>query len=54
MLEIIIPLHLLFIIFGDGVTYMKGGVEETSEKAIQYHELETNEGPKRSSICKYS
>ncbi|RZB38818.1 unc-79 -like [Asbolus verrucosus] len=50
MLEIIIPLHLLFTIFGDGVTYMKGGAEETAEKAIKYHELETNEGPKRSSI----
>lgn len=53
MLEIIIPLHLLFNIFGDGVTFMKGGVEETTEKAILYHDTETNEGPKRGSICKY-
>lgn len=53
MLEIIIPLHLLFAIFGDGVTYMKGGTDENAEKAIQYHEhLEVNEGPKRGSICK--
>ncbi|XP_044257463.1 protein unc-79 homolog isoform X1 [Tribolium madens] len=54
MLEIIIPLHLLFTIFGDGVTYMKGGVDETAEKAIQYYDAETTEGPKRNSICKYT
>lgn len=42
MLEIIIPLHLLFTIFGDGVTYMKGNIEdESAQKSIEYpgHEI---------------
>lgn len=53
MLEIIIPLHLLFIIFGEGVMYMKEGADENAEKAIQYYEPESLDRPKRGSLCLY-
>ncbi|KAF5283433.1 hypothetical protein FQA39_LY04809 [Lamprigera yunnana] len=51
MLELIIPLHLLFSIFGDGVRVMKNGMpQEESEKPVRYYKHEPTEGLRCSSI----
>lgn len=53
-MEIIIPLHLLFAIFGEGVSYMKDGVVDNDDNAKKMLELEIPkpDHPKRGSICK--
>lgn len=54
MLEIVIPLHLLFSIFGEGVKQTKDmPQEEMNDKAIKYYTTENNTGPKEGSICKF-
>nr|XP_023011875.1 protein unc-79 homolog isoform X2 [Leptinotarsa decemlineata] len=40
LLEILIPLNLLFSIFGDGVSYMKDGIVESDGEPIKFHNLE--------------
>lgn len=56
LLEIVIPLHLLFSIFGEGVSYMKDKTGETEEDSNKQKELEIPrpESHKRGSICKYA
>lgn len=56
LLEIVIPLHLLFSIFGEGVSYMKDKTGETEEDSNKLKELEIPrpESHKRGSICKYA
>lgn len=54
MLELVIPLHLLFSIFGDGVRIMKKGVQQdTKEKPLKPQKLEPNDGPRHSLICNW-
>ncbi|XP_031336357.1 protein unc-79 homolog [Photinus pyralis] len=51
MLELIIPLHLLFSIFGNGVNVMKNGVQLTEDdKPVKFHKSETTDDPRCSSI----
>lgn len=57
LLEIVIPLNLLFSIFGDGVSYMKNGAgeeghEDDDEKSIKHEELQTIEDTKPESMGK--
>lgn len=54
MLELVIPLHLLFSIFGDGVRIMKNGVQKEEDEKPVKTKSEPTEGPRRSSICKHS
>lgn len=54
MLEIVIPLHLLFSIFGEGVKHAKDpSPAETDDKAIKYHQTENTTEQKEGSICKF-
>lgn len=54
MLEIVIPLHLLFSIFGEGVKQAKGqGDSELEDKSLKLHKPNTSSGPNQRSICTY-
>ncbi|KAK4872146.1 hypothetical protein RN001_016270 [Aquatica leii] len=51
MLELVIPLHLLFTIFGDGVRIMKNGIQQTQEeKPTKCHKSEPVDRLRCSSI----
>lgn len=53
-MEIAIPLHLLFSVFGEGVSYMKDKTKESEEDSNkQQLEIPRPESHKRGSICKY-
>ncbi|KAK5639447.1 hypothetical protein RI129_011939 [Pyrocoelia pectoralis] len=54
MLELIIPLHLLFSIFGNGVYVMKNGVQLNEDDKPVNHKPEASDDPRCSSICRLS
>lgn len=53
MLEITIPLQLLFSIFGEAVKYLKGMDSDVEDKSVKQHKFENISGSKPGSICKF-
>lgn len=54
MLEIVIPLHLLFTIFGEGVNNVKeGSGDGDDDKSIKLHKSDSISEEKKGSICKF-